>query len=261
MRVNKRIRLLVVCILFVSFLLAGCDPPLRYIGENVNLMATALYSIPGLDSHRDDRLIIMDTDQYGRTLFAALLTGSWMVRESYEECILGVFVTQGSNESASYFYSERNYILSFLDAKTPLTEALVNEYYSEDAINALKQQNDWGVAPEDTSIVPVAVPITVEKNQWMEKEAEKAIEAKVGENIRKEFFRFDNTGKALYFVFNIGGKHAYYEWYLAMLDESGNLIDSEDAIIRLDDIKMEDIPNAIADYLQKNNWVHITEPQ
>lgn len=255
---NRKIVLLATCILCVSFLLIACDPPLRYIGENVELMSVALYSVPGLQSDRYDQLIVLDTDQYGRTLFAVLFTASGMIRDNFGECVLGVFVAQGSDESASYFYAERNYMLSLIDAKVPLTEELVQEHFSMDAINALKQQNDWDISPEEVTATAVAVPITVEKSRRLEKGAQKAIEARVGTDIRVEFFRYDNTGKILYFILNVGGKHAYYEWYLAMLDASGNLIEGPDSMVRLDDIPLEDMPATITEFLEKNNWVHIT---
>ena len=258
MRGNRKIVLLVTCILCVSFLLIACDPPLRYIGENVELMAVALYSIPCVDSRRNDQLIVLETDQYGRTLFAVLFTASGMIRDSFDECVLGVFVAQGSDESVSYFYGERNYMLSMIDAEVPLTEELVQKRFSMGAINALKKQNDWDISPEGLPTASVAAPITVEKSRRMEKGAKKAIGASVGTNIRVEFFRYDNTGKVLYFVLNVGGEHAYYEWYLAMLDASGNLIAGSDSMVRLDHIPLEDMPATITEFLQKNNWVHIT---
>jgi len=262
MSVTKKLICTVVILLCTSFLLAGClFPTMHYRGEHSELMAAALYSMPGTRTVREDELVVLGSDRYGRTIFAVLLTGSWMIKNSFEEGILGVFVVQGSDESASYIYSEKNYIFTIISKGVSLTDELVKEHFSEDDIVALKQKNDWDVAPEDTMIVPAAVPKTLKKDRKMEKETVEAIEASIGTNTRQLFFKEDDTGKVLYFICNIDGKYAEYEWYLAILDASGNLIDSEDAIIRLDDIKMEDIPNAIADYLQKNNWVHITEPQ
>ena len=107
-------------------------------------------------------------------------------------------------------------------------------------------------------IVPDAVSKTLKKYRKMGKEAEKAIEARVGTNTRKVFFKYDDMGKILYFICNIGGEHAYYEWYLAMLDASGNLIAGSDSMVRLDDIPLEDMPATITEFLEKNNWVHIT---
>lgn len=256
---KKLLCIVVVVLLCISFLLTGClFPRTYYIGEHPELMAVATHSIPGIRSSRDDELIVLDTDQYGRTLFAVLLGNSWMVRKNYDECIVGIFVLQKSDESASYIYSEQNYLWAIISERVLLTDELIEKCFSEDAIEVLKKNNDWNVAPQNASAVLVAVPKSLNKDRNLTEETEKVLEVKVGTNIRTTFFKNDNTGKALYFICNIS---ACYEWYLAMLDESGNLIDSDDAILRLDDMEMENMPNAITEFLQKNNWVHITALQ
>lgn len=255
----KRICFLIACLLFISILLTGCwDPVLRYSGEHMNLMAAAINSIPGVESSAEDQLMMLDTDEYGRTLFAVQLSRICMIRESYEECVLAVLIVQGGDESFSYVYGEQNYLMTILNEKTSLSEELIGDHFPEDKIASLKQRNDWNVAPEEVAARSICVPNTLEKEFGYSSEVDQLVTEIIGTNTRNEFFRQDQTGKLLFFILNINGESAQYEWYMVMIDSSGRLIDGENSYIRLDNIEVEEIADAIAVYMQNNQWKPIT---
>lgn len=94
---TKKIMALVLCAMLV-FLMAACfavDPEMVYVGDHPDLDATAIHSIPGIDSSRDDKFFILDEDRYGRVLFAAYLPDSLMFRNSFDDGILAVMIMQG----------------------------------------------------------------------------------------------------------------------------------------------------------------------
>ena len=254
---TKTMRIFILLVLSMSILFTGCvawDPLLPYSGESGSLMAVAVHSIPGVRSYAEDQLLIIDQDDYGRILFATLLTGSWMIKDSYNECILSLLVVQRTDDSFSYIYSENNYLITSLNKVVPLTIDLINQHFPEKTVLALKQNNDWNIAPEDAVATTICVPNIVEKNHSLSSKAKRAVTEKIGTNIREEFFRCDQTGNSLYFILNVYGESSKYEWYLIMLDESGCLIDEESAFLRLDNIEMADIPSTIATFMSNNAW-------
>ena len=67
---------LVLCLTLLSSRIPF-DPVFRYEGDRADLAATAIYSIPGTESSPYDVMLALETDQYGRTLYACYLSSSF----------------------------------------------------------------------------------------------------------------------------------------------------------------------------------------
>lgn len=238
-------------VLFVALLvpMTACfavDPDMAYIGEHPEFAATAIYSIPGIESSREDTFVILDEDEYGRVLFAAYLPDGALINNSYNNGILGVFVMQGSDEHTVQFYCEKNYIARIVEAKIDLNKEGIEHYFSEEEIEMLKAANDWNGEPTDENIIHV--PLSVEKSESLSSKMRKQIEKKIGSNFKYAFFREGPDGKKVFFILNIAESNPKYTWYLVAFDSKGVLLDDGAVSISKD---MEALPSSVNVFLEK----------
>lgn len=247
-----------VIIILISISFVGCDPVFRYEGEHKDLEVTAIYSLLGIESLRDDQILVLEQDEYGRTLFATCLGGNYMLDKSFEECILAVLVMQKSDASYAYFYGEQNYIMTIVRKPTDLTVQLVNTHFPDDMISELKLKNHWGSKPADNDDILVQVPLSVWKENELSNHSKKLIEQEIGSNYRYVFYRADASGRKLYFVLHIEGKPVTYEWYVAIIDAEGNLENGNDSIMKLSKESMAEIPIVLSKFMADHNWKDIS---
>ena len=258
-------RLFALVLAFCLMLLSSCipfDPVFRYEGERTDLAATAIYSIPGTESSPYDVMLALETDQYGRTLYACYLSSSLAC---WEDCgaskgVLAVLVMQKSDEDKVYFYGERNYLFTFVptDEGKGLTAELVSQYFSENELLSLKESNRWDQEMMENDELLSSAPLQLEKGDTLSKTAEKAIMAKVGSNIRYDLLRSDGENRSLYYIVSL----IYHEdtnsreptYYIVMLDSTGNVMDDGNAIRKLDGF--ENIADVIREFQEAYGWIN-----
>lgn len=251
-----------------AFVLASClmllsscipsDPVFRYEGDRADLAATAIYSIPGTESSPYDVMLALETDQYGRTLYACVLSYSFLDGEySTSKDILAVLVMQKSDEDKVYFYGERNYLFTLVDEGKGLTAELVSQYFSENELLSLKESNRWDQEMMENDELLSSAPLQLEKGDTLSKTAEKAIKAKVGSNISYKPLRNDGRNSSLYFieslVYHEDTNSDEYIYYIVMLDSTGNVMDDGNAIRRLDGFG--NIADVIREFQEEYGWI------
>lgn len=258
-----RIKLLAL-LTVVSLCLTGCilsfDPVLRYSGAHTDLIAASIYSLPGVDSAIEDEVLILDTDAYGRTLFAVCHDQDLLVQDkkrSFDWKVLAILIVQRTDDSHVYFYGERNYRITSIDGTINLSNEVVEDAFSEAILEQLKAENDWNVPPEYTSIVAVKSPIQVEKGIRLSKTQEAALEEYLGSNLRDCFIRQDQQGRQLYFILEIQTYPAHsYTWYAAIFNPDGSLCCGDTGIRRLQGLST--IHKQLAHFLEEHHWVDIS---
>jgi len=254
---KKRIRYFITVLVLIIFLpscvLIFRDPIFRYSGEHIDLEAAMIHSVPGVDSRAKNEIAVIETDQYGRKLFASYVPSSILAWGDKSAAVFSLLIVQKTENDKVYFYGEQNYLFEFLPKETVFSTDLVMEYFSEEDIVALKQRNMWNEPfPEfDPNLCSVAVE--VEKSEKMTKASLKNIENTLGEkNLRTEFLRKDANGKSMYFVKDPNPDK--YVWYIAMLNEDGTLVNEEKGLLMLD--QSGNISEQILKFRTENGWVN-----
>ena len=256
-------RLFAFVLAFCLMLLSSCvpfDPVFRYEGDRPDLAATAIYSIPGTESSPYDVMLALETDQYGRTLYACYLSSSLASWEHGASMgVLAVLVMQKCDEDKVYFYGERNYLFTFVpaDERKGLTAELVSQYFSENELLSLKESNRWDQEMMENDELLSSAPLQLDKGDTLSKTAEKAIQAKVGSNIRYDLLRSDGENRSLYYIVSL----IYHEdtnsdeciYYIVMLDSTGNVMDDGNAIRKLDGF--ENIADVIREFQEAYGWI------
>lgn len=268
--ISQYIVITVLLLAFVSCI--PTDPVFRYDGEHVDCAATAIYSIPGINSSSEDQIIILETDQYGRTLFAFLKRETWLTSGSSHDPanVLGILIIQKSDENNVYFYGEQNYMFQIIPVENnpdlpesyqKLSLDLVNQYYSEEDYLILKQTNNWDQPFMDGDIKLSSAPLNLEKDDFLNRlegrSTRKSLEKEIGSNLRYTLLRKDKTGCSMYFVLNIkadGDDEDSYEWYMVKINSDGSFIADDSTITQLD--KTRDIPSQILDFRNNCGWVN-----
>ena len=246
---------LLICIVLCSFLMSGCiawDPVQRYSGEHTDLIAAAIYSIPGTVSDVEDQVIILEEDGYGRVMFAVCLPDGYLIQKSWNDCVLAVIITQKSDDAYVYFYGETNFIVDILNEQVQLSENEVRNHFTHEKIGSLKDRNDWGRDQIDTNRL-VQVAIFLEKEQRISDSADALIEDQIGTNYRASLYRESSDGNKIYFILNILPNQGGYQWYLIYLDKDGEPIDKDGCIVRLDKGKIETLPAVLESFVRENN--------
>ncbi len=123
-----------------SCIFAPSDPPsYKYRGDNVAEYAAANYSIFGMKTGEEDKVIVLEKDDYGRTMFL-LRTQSWIV---HNQSIAAILITQSSSDKEVQYYELNNVMYCYTDYFEPSWE-LCSSLFSFEQISQLKENNDWG---------------------------------------------------------------------------------------------------------------------
>lgn len=260
-------KVLLIFLTSAILLCAGCDKVPPYEGEHDDLAATALHSIPGADSNYADNYFILEEDEYGRVMFGVDFCSSYLRDEewSFFPRLFAVVIMQKSDEENVYFYAEQNYLLSPYETESDAdrrTKDCVEQVFSEEQINALKEANDWGKPPESCSKNSIQVDRDEKKDSNLPNAEEAALDAIISSKQRWEsVLRRDESGNTLCFVIK---NHEYktenenYKWYAVIFDANGNLQNGEESIMELTDINT--FGQDIQKLLQKNSWKDATAP-
>lgn len=257
----KRIVIFLICIVIMLSCFSGCiawDPIIRYTGQSNDLMATAIHSIPGVESDIDDTLMVLEEDDYGRVMFAVCLTRTFLIRNSWDNCVAALVIMQKSNDNYVYFYPEMNYRLVHLDKYTELTEDVVKRLFPSDMISELKVTNCWNVPPTEEDVLMIEQPNSLEKSARISDAARGIIKQHIGSNLRCSFFREDGSGNQVYFVLHVAP--STYEWYLVAFNSDGKLCDLKDSILKINHTFPGNLPSVVQDYFSAIQQQLMGEP-
>ena len=255
----------IICFaLILSFcILAACDI-MTYRGENKDLAAATIFSIPGTDVDRDSQFLILDRDQYGRTLFGVFLAYADYHFDdnpigNSQAAVLAIIITQKNDDAYVYFYPEDNYRMRLLSSYLRLNAENVGKYFSDAEINGLKEDNDWG-KPPDESASSAKVPIVISKESDIPKATIDSINETIGVDLYPELLREDKEGKRVCFSSNkikIDDEQKRYEYYFVLLNSNWELVNGEAGILKIN--ALETMPQELKEFLKANNWVEITQ--
>ena len=251
-----------ICFALVLVLfMCACDRQPVYSGENKPLAAAAIYSIPGTTSDIMDTFLILEQDDFGRTLFAASLATSWLSSSSdlSYPAVLAILVVQRFNENYVYFYGEENYIYKTFSTRQTLSNEILTSNFSDSEIESLKVANDWGKPCENNMRAFVKAPIQTEKDNACPSSAREFLEKEIGTNIRLEPFREDSNGRKAYFVLHIVqdpvATETQYEWYLVIFNSDWELEDSKRSILYIQD--PSSMAAEVSSFFLTHNWIDI----
>lgn len=258
-----------IMVLSVMLLAVGCDRPLAYFGDRKDLATTTINSIPGFHSTSSDNYLVLDEDEYGRVLFAASCPSSLLFTYSENERLAApdltaILVMQKADEQYAYFYGEENYLLILTKERPQLSEEVIENLFSKEAVNKLMQDNDWGKPPEHNRRKSVKAQIMVEReHESIPYRIILDLEKSIGKISVHRLIREDANGNRAYFTVNTSEhdllKGMYQdEWYLILLDAEGNTPNGECSVMRIEQ-DADLLPQSVSSFLEQNNWQEITE--
>ena len=129
--------LALMCFLFV---LCSCDPPtFVYRGENKALYTAASNSIFAMTTNEMDRVVVLERDDYGRTLYL-VRANSCIMSDTF---VAAMLISQCDSESDVSYYEYDNVIYRYTEFFAPPEDDLISPF-TEDDISKLKELNDWG---------------------------------------------------------------------------------------------------------------------
>lgn len=242
--------------ILVALLLVSCDDFNRFNRLDLNLKVAARESILGVYGTIFDDVLILENDEYGRTMFA--FRGSNIL---YEEDILAIVILQKTEENYSYIYDGSNFIQTIFlgneDSDWNATYILSN--FDSGKISALKDSNDWD-KPLNEALM-FKVPITTKKVQPLSAKQQRIIFAGISEYIQYRssvVLSIDKNGLILCLM--IGRKiskdsdDAMDEpTYLVMLDKEENVIPGT-GIQQLDESLFDDYLEFLNAFKAENGW-------
>ena len=241
--------------------LSGCIDDNGYSGPHPELMFCAKRSIPGATSSLGDEVKILETDPYGRTLFAiSIACSSQITNQNQFGHLFAVLIMQKSSDTHVYFYGEKNYLLAIPvgysgENRIPPTEENIRQYFTEEEIAALKLANDWGKDPEKASVVSVKNKLQKEQDVLIGDQEDITKEA-LGNVFFDAFFRRDASGRTVYFVCEILGDFNY-KWYLVAYDKEGNILNGEEGFFPLSGL--DALSEETTQFFDQIQWQDITE--
>ncbi|MEG0578176.1 MAG: hypothetical protein RR500_10030, partial [Bacilli bacterium] len=187
-------------------------------------------NIPGLVTSRPGNatIEILETDQYGRTLFT--YRGDASRYDGYADTLYIYAICQQVKDKNVYYYEDYFYILA--DS--------ADSFYSED-INELKKINDWQLPIDESKMA-----ILHESSASVSSKVKEIFDSKhnpTNSEINIDFIGEDKNGESAYFIsaFRTEEKNAnkneiiFDGNYLMILDKEGEY-DKNNYLIRIDDI-------------------------
>ena len=135
-----------ILMLILILLLSSCRDT-KYIWDDVNLQVATHNAVIGVRGYIDDSLMVLEEDDFGRSLFAYVSVSNNLVQGD----LLILIIVQKATDEITYVYDGINYLYADLKGyNTHLTKSLVDDYFSDYAIDQLKFDNDWGQPLDET---------------------------------------------------------------------------------------------------------------
>jgi hypothetical protein len=250
---------IVLMLLGLLVLASGCPGPVRftYVDSNPELWTIAVNSL-FVRGYYDDKVIVVDSDNYGRVMFLYL-----GYRDDYD--FVSLMVSQKTTDKEAYFYDGINYLLeeeTMLEHHWEATLDLIPYYFSTNQIENLKTINDWNKPIDEGKLFKVE--ITNRKyDKYSDKQLEEAFNT-VSPYFHKTFVDYLTTDKNGYSVYLMIGvrydetlrKRVRDQAYLFMLDKDGKLV-GPDAVEPIDDLWH--YQEQLYKFKEKNGWAFYQE--
>lgn len=242
--------------ILLALLLVSCDDDYRFFRDDLNIKVAARESILGVYGTIFDDVMILEIDEYGRTMFA--FRGSSIL---HEENILAIVILQKTEENYSYIYDGSNFIHTLFhgneDSDWNATYILSN--FDSGMISALKVSNDWD-KPLNEALM-FKVQITTKKVQPLSSKQLRNIYTGLSEHIRYGscvVLSIDKNGLILYLMIGTrfsesSDKTIFGPAYLVMLDKDENVIPGT-GIQQLDESLFDNYLEVLNAFKIANGW-------
>lgn len=253
-------KILIICLLLM---LTACDKQNEYYSNDIDLHSIAINSLLGVYTRESDQVQVLETDDFGRKLFAF---NAYTFNHTEEGGrILAVLVSQKTKDDKAYFYD--NVDCLYCPAPSPSsykkfkeqTEQIVKSYFTDEQISSLKEANDWDKPLDSAKFFEIKAD-SFKKDTVSELKRHKAF-LMVGSDAeykrcRMEALTTDKNGKSIYFVrtahsANEDDKNYIITTYAFMFDKNGN-VDSSKGIMAIKDVW--DYSEQLAAFKAANDW-------
>ena len=235
----KKLVCVFLCVLTVF--LTGCyDFVYKYDGNRWDLFTVASNSLLGVvgtvyKQREGPHLEILEEDEYGRTLFYYC--------EKAEISTHSLLIAQKTEGDYVYFYPYINFIDSEMNC------------FSDDEIMQLKNQNDWGLAIDETKMQRVKIVYSCPGINSQRKEIFDDI--REYESIEEDVYQYhipcqvDDYGRELLLFKGLyGDKILWSEYYVVIVGIDKTY--SRKSIMKLE--KMTGYQEELKQFKEANNW-------
>ncbi len=246
----------IISILMALFLFSACDDFVLYKGHYPELQSIATHSLLGVFGFESDEILILEKDEWGRTLFA--FVGSSIYTDDY---ILAVLISQKTTETNAYFYDTYNFIVKECPDYVKyhdITTDLVQQYFTDEEIQQLEATNDWGHPIQNELLFEIK--IARKKVDKISVQKQRAAFDRITDQYHYNNcvpLSTDRNGLTLYLLSerDYNSDEKVYEFgnsYMAMFDKTGHLV-SETSLETLNDLWM--YQEQLRAFKTKNGWV------
>jgi len=248
----KRVLAFMLAVLILlSF--AGCTPPAGNV--NPELFVVASHSLLGVLGRDREDVFILEEDDFDRVMFAYL--GHTVTSDRPHDMfnILAVAIVQRTTRRYSYFYDGMNVIFREIEvsgslwAADFLSEEFVMEYFTEEQLEQLREENSWNEELNEDRLFRVRVA-RGDKRRHLTYVPEEAQEAAIP--IPGEFWArrsmpltMDKNENVIYFMRGWDGRG-----FLLMFDSDGDFI--EGAVMELYDLW--DYRDQLREFKEAHGW-------
>jgi hypothetical protein len=232
MKKKNYCKLLLIVLVSVVFL-SSCRDIYLYRQDHPELNSMAVESIIGSTSSEMNRVVVLDRDSYGRTLFA-FMGYSIYGFEFQNPHILAIVISQQSDDQYVFYYDSKNYIATTIDSNNyDILNGDLGIYFSDDAIDELKSRNSWNQPIKDSQLFRISV--TRKKVCAVTRQEIRRYERLFDEGLNLNYidcYSIDKNGLHIVSLvaFPDNDSSSDYIIYLVLLNEKHELI-SEQAIL------------------------------
>lgn len=249
-----------LCLLCVAaiacYLFLPHGPENSYQGPYPMLHEALQRSVPGIRDEASDQVMLLETDGFGRTLYAFLGDSDMApylsrnpLREMDSYRLVVLAVAQTYDGSSVSFYEDRNYIFRYIKDDSisghpaEAAQTFANQVFGREGIAGLKEDNDWGRPLSPAS----CWYLTSKTEPPFTGPRLTSIFSPLAGNFRTSFLNMDSKGNSIYFLENRDSE----KLYLVFVTPYGAI--PESGIVQLWDVR--DYGAALAQLKSENGWV------
>lgn len=243
-----------IILILSLFLFSACEAWDRYASKYVSYQVIANESILGVNGYFYDNNTIIETDDYGRVLYAFLGKSSM-----YNGRVLSLGISQSTTKTHSYFYDGINeiHVPYPSGSKDDIETIQIGNYFNIDRINNLKTANDWNKPLVSDHFFEVKFATVKEKP--ISENILRKVSKQLSENIDSySFLTRDKNGLMLYFMVareydDSIDKYIIGPAYVVMFDKDKNVI-PDTGIQQLDVSLFNDYQEFLNTFKRANGW-------
>ncbi|MHB1453659.1 MAG: hypothetical protein ACYCYM_06880 [Saccharofermentanales bacterium] len=241
---SMRFTIITFSLCLLILLLSACENQYEYRNNDVDLYTIAVNSLLGAAVYESDKILNLETDDFGRKLFA--YEGFTCNGTSENGRIFAVLVSQKTTDTEAYFYDNVNFLycgISSANQYKVLTKQQVRNCFTDEQIASLKAYNDWNSPLDESRFFTVKIQSrktdTVPKNKLKRSFLMIAAENEY-ENSNKLLLTTDKNRKSIYCIrvkpeYATRGDYIFLKSYVMLFDEKGN-VDAEKGIMEIENV-------------------------